>query len=277
MKEIRIDHVRLASGVSLEVASTGPLDGPPVLMLHGITDSWRSFERVMQELPSGLRLYALSQRGHGRSERPAKGYGIADFAADAAAFIRAKGGQPMLVVGHSMGTSVALRLSQDAPELVAGLALAGTFASYADKADLRDFYRADIENLSDPVPYQLALDFQLSTLEGELPAEALDVFVRESLQLPAAVWRQAFAGLFEDGFLPATHRIPVPLQVHWADQDAFCPRADQSRVLAQADDAELIVYPGVGHALHWERPRDFAQQVAQLANVVFAGQAAGVA
>jgi alpha-beta hydrolase superfamily lysophospholipase len=56
--------------------------GVPVILLHGITDSWRSFEPVLPHLPASIRAFALSQRGHGDSERPAAGYHPRDFAAD---------------------------------------------------------------------------------------------------------------------------------------------------------------------------------------------------
>lgn len=67
------------------VRRTGGRSGTPVIALHGVTDSWRSFEPVLPCLPSELRVIALTQRGHGASDKPAGGYRTADFAADVAA------------------------------------------------------------------------------------------------------------------------------------------------------------------------------------------------
>ena len=72
--------------------------GMPVVMMHGITDSWRSFESVMAHLPASFHVFALSQRGHGESDRPGS-YRQRDFAGDAAAFIEALDLGPALVVG----------------------------------------------------------------------------------------------------------------------------------------------------------------------------------
>src|SRR5262245_14854784 len=114
-------RISLAGGICLDYAVQGDPRGTPLLLLHGITDSWRSFEPVLDVLPRDLRAYAVSQRGHGDSDRPARGYAVRTWAADAAAFIRAVGAGPMLVVGHSMGSAVALRLAIDHPRLLSGL------------------------------------------------------------------------------------------------------------------------------------------------------------
>jgi non-heme chloroperoxidase len=127
----RLSHLRLHDGLQFEYAEQGPRGGPTVLMLHGITDSWRSFEPVLPLLPAHWHVVALSQRGHGGSDKTPRRYRTEDFAADAAAFARALDLAPMIVVGHSMGAANALRLALDAPELVQGLVLAGAFARFS--------------------------------------------------------------------------------------------------------------------------------------------------
>ena len=51
-------------------------------MIHGYSDSWFSFSRVLPLLPPELRVIAPDMRGHGDSERPPSGYRIADMADD---------------------------------------------------------------------------------------------------------------------------------------------------------------------------------------------------
>ena len=64
--------VSLSTGVRIEYVEQGnaEADGVPVIFLHGVTDSWRSFERVLPLLPPSIHAFALSQRGHGDSSRP---------------------------------------------------------------------------------------------------------------------------------------------------------------------------------------------------------------
>jgi non-heme chloroperoxidase len=83
----------------------GDPDGQPILFLHGYTDSWFSFSRLLPLLPTHYRAYAFSQRGHGDSERPDCCYEVADLVADVVAFLEAVGVERATVVGHSEGAS----------------------------------------------------------------------------------------------------------------------------------------------------------------------------
>src|SRR5688572_17336830 len=68
--------------VRLEYVETGDPTGLPVVFLHGVTDSWTSFEGTMERLPESIRAIAVSQRGHGNSSRPEHGYLMEDFSGD---------------------------------------------------------------------------------------------------------------------------------------------------------------------------------------------------
>ena len=96
--------IRLPSGRRHHYVSVGA-SGPRVVLLHGFTDSWRSFELLFPALGAKFQLFALDQRGHGGSAT-ADSYAIPDFAADAIAFIESLGGAPVHLVGHSLGTIV---------------------------------------------------------------------------------------------------------------------------------------------------------------------------
>ena len=63
-------HPRLATGPLDHYAAQGELDGEPMLFLHGDTDSWFSFSRLLPLLPTGYRAFAFDQRGHGDSRAP---------------------------------------------------------------------------------------------------------------------------------------------------------------------------------------------------------------
>ena len=62
----------LSTGVRLAYVEQGPRDGPPVVMLHGISDSHRSYDLVRPLLPSSWRVFTLAGVGHALHwERPA--------------------------------------------------------------------------------------------------------------------------------------------------------------------------------------------------------------
>ena len=84
-RPLRAKRIALPTGVTLPYVSSGSSTGVPVVLLHGVIDSWQSFATVLPHLPASIRAFALTQRGHGEADRPAAGYGMGDFAADVAA------------------------------------------------------------------------------------------------------------------------------------------------------------------------------------------------
>ena len=142
--------VSLSTGVRIEYVEQGKADGEPVIFLHGVTDSWRSFERVLPLLPPNIHAFALSQRGHGDSSRPTSGYRFADMSADLLAFLDAMGLRTAIIVGHSMGASVAQRFVIDHPDRVERFVVMGAFSTFDDPG-FADFVASSIAPLTDPI------------------------------------------------------------------------------------------------------------------------------
>jgi non-heme chloroperoxidase len=253
--------VSLSTDVRLEYVEQGRADGVPVVFLHGVTDSWRSFERVLPLLPPSLHAFALSQRGHGDSSRPASGYRLADMSADLLAFLDAMGLPSATIVGHSMGASVAQRFVIDHPDRVARLVLMGAFSTFQDPG-LADFVAASIAPLTDPIAAPFAREWQLSTLARAMPADHLDVVVSETLKVPARIWREAFDGfLHTSDFTSELTRVSAPVLLMWGDRDSYAQRAAQDRLLEVMPKARFIAYEGFGHAFHWEDPERFTRDL----------------
>ena len=262
MNAIITRSVRLPNGLRLHYAAQGEASGLPVLLLHGFTDSWRSFETTLPHMPAAFRAIALSQRGHGDSERPETGYRARDFADDLAAFLDVLGIERALIVGHSMGTQVAQRFALAHPRRVLGLVLVGGYVSMRANPVVHELWTSAVSRLVDPVDPGFVQDFQASTLARPLPQARMDLLVAESLKVPARVWRAACAAMFEDDPARELHRIDANTLILWGDRDTICTRADQDALLAGIVKSRLIVYRGAGHGLHWEEPARVAGDIA---------------
>lgn len=250
--------VMLSTGVRMEYVERGDPNGTPVVFLHGVTDSWRSFERVLPLLPQGVRAFAISARGHGDSSRPPSGYLYADMAADLRAFLDAMRIRSAVVVGHSMGSLVAQRFAVDHPQRVAGLVLMGAFPTLFHDPGIDDFYRSAIAPLTDPIDPRFAREWQQSTLARPMDPAHLDTMVDETLKVPARIWREAFRGFLDaPNFSAGLAHVSAPVLVAWGDKDTYATRAAQDQLLARIPGARLRVYEGGGHAFHWEDPAAF--------------------
>lgn len=261
-KKHHVSYAILPGGLKIEFVEQGQRSGTMLLLLHAITDSWRSFEPVLPHFPSAWHVIAMSQRGHGGSDKPAGPYGTRDFAADAVALIRALELPPVVAVGHSMGAANAMRLAIDHPDHVRGVVAAGAFASFGDKPDLQVFVRDQVAPLTDPIPRELAYHFQRDTLARATAPGLLETMTGESLRAPAHVWRQAFARLMDDDFKDDLPRLAVPTLMVQGSADAFVPAADTEHLLRTLQRAQASVWSGAGHAMHWEEPARFAAEVA---------------
>ena len=256
MAPIEIRRPKLASGLALEYAERGR--GTPIVFLHGYSDSWRSFEQVLERLPEGVRGIALTQRGHGESDRPRE-YGIESFAADGVAFLDVLRLPAAVIVGHSMGSLVAQEMALTTPARVSGLVLVGAAACF-DNPLVAEVLRA-VRDLCDPVPRAFAEDFQRATIYRPIGEAALSRFVDESMKLPAHVWRAVGSSIGTYRSLERLSRLRVPTLVVRGDRDEIAAHADQSRLVEAIAGAETLVYEEIGHALHWEAPQRFTDDL----------------
>ena len=251
---IRFSDARLSTGVRLHYAEQGDPSGEAIVFLHGYSDSWFSFSRVLPLLSAEYHAFALTQRGHGDSDKPQCCYKPEDFAADVNAFMEAVGIDEATLVGASTGALFAQRVALSYPRRVSRLVLiAPQTPANEDISGLVEEVRA----LEDPVPPEFVREFQKSTIYHPVPQEFFDTVVSESLKLPAHVWRDYLeqAGLSIDhDYVIELREIRAPTLILWGEQEALFPRGEQERLAASIPGAALKVYPESGHAVHWKRP-----------------------
>ncbi|MEV0727262.1 alpha/beta hydrolase [Polymorphospora sp. NPDC050346] len=126
-----------ARGIAQHVHVAGPVDGTPVLLIHGNCSSGAFWYPLLRHLPDPLRIVAPDLRGYGATDTaPVDATrGLRDFADDVAALLDhpalfgAPGARPV-VAGHSMGGGVAMQLLVDHPDRVAGLLLESPVSPY---------------------------------------------------------------------------------------------------------------------------------------------------
>jgi non-heme chloroperoxidase len=248
-------QVALPGRVTLSVVEQGPRDGLPVVLLHGITDSWWSWAEVLPLLPSTWRVLAPSQRGHGDSESPtaASAYAVTEFARDVVALLDARGIDRAVVVGHSMGGTVAERVALLAPGRVRAVVLVGASATWAGHPGVLELQQA-VAALTDPVPAAFADEFQKSTIARPVSPAFYDGVLRETAKVKAHVWRGAVAGLLAEDSSAALASVAAPTLLLWGDQDSFADAAVRDGLVKAMPRAAHRTMAGYGHALHWEAP-----------------------
>jgi pimeloyl-ACP methyl ester carboxylesterase len=141
---------KLPTGITMAYVETGPASGPNVILIHGLTDSLRSWSLTMAELhrlDPNLHILAVDQRGHGSSSMPEKQlcaatpekcFRPADFANDIVAFMNAKKIFRATLVGHSLGSFVTQEVALNHPDMIERAVLVATSTKGTDNVVIRD-------------------------------------------------------------------------------------------------------------------------------------------
>lgn len=253
---------KVDTGVTLQYVAQGDPKAAPIVLLHGVGDSWHSWDLVFPHLPPSVRVVAVTLRGHGLSDHPAKGYGRADFAGDVGALIRQLDLKGVTLVGHSLGSFVAQHVAAaDREGRIAKLVLVGsgpgTMRDPSTSSELRQYFAA----VRDPIDYAFARDFQAGTAHQPLPAAFLETMIGEVQRVPAAVFHELAEALGDPDAAQRLGSIRVPTLLVWGDRDGMFSRGDQDALLGMIRGSRLVTYPDTGHALHWEQPVRFARDL----------------
>jgi len=261
----------LASAAELYAIELG--EGPPLLLLHGVTANAYIWWPVMERLAGSYHCVAIDQRGHGRTGLPRDArFDAAAYARDAADLAAFIGRGPVVLVGHSLGARNAIVAGAMRPDAIAGV-IAIEFTPFIDKAA---FDALDTRVTGGPRSFGDRGDLTgyLSWRYPGLPADAVSRRASHGyaeradgrlapLADPGAM-RATCAGLRED-LAPDLRRLGVPaVLVRGADSRFVSDQAFRAACALRPDLAAVVV-GGADHYVPEERPAEVAQIVREFA------------
>lgn len=260
----------LGNGVTLRHVEAGDPDGPPLVLLHGWTDSSRSWSLLLPQL-GRFRLIIPDLRGHGGSDRPDR-YAVGDFADDLRRLLDAKGIARTAIAGHSLGSFVAQRFAFDHPERVERLVLIGSTAAPVLTPD--HWLWEAVMALDEPIDPEDP--FIAEWVSGATPVDAgfLAAVRAETIMVPRRVWRGVAHELATTELTRIAARIAAPTLILWGDADPLFDAASQAELLRLIPHARFHGFAGLGHNLHWEAPAAVGALIAGFVDAATAGVAA---
>ena len=123
--QLRFETARLASGPQVHYAEQGDPGGEPILFLHGYTDSWFAFSRLLPLLPNRYRALALDSVATATPSAPTTATPSTTLPPTSWRSWTPSASSRQTVVGHSAGSFIARRVAQIHPERVPRLVLIG--------------------------------------------------------------------------------------------------------------------------------------------------------
>jgi pimeloyl-ACP methyl ester carboxylesterase len=225
--------------------------GLPVLFVHGNTGSCRWFERVM-DIP-GCRTIALDLPNFGRSGPLPGDPDIDRYADSLAGFIRALGIDRPLLVGHSLGGSVAMSLAVRFPQLIRALMLVDCAPPSGLVTPVERHPVIEMMRTSKAVLAK-ALSAAVPTLKDEAFFAAL---VDDAQMMAAPAWIGNVITLGAFNCTAQCAALKAPVLVLWGRKDVILTEAMAHETATAFPRASLQILEGVGHSVMVEDPRDF--------------------
>lgn len=228
---------------------------PPVILIHGAGGThlnWPPQVRRLDEQP----VLAVDLPGHGKSEGVSR-QSIAEYAADLAAFLDALKVRAAVLVGHSMGSAIALSLAIMHPRRVLGLGLLGGGVRLRVAPAL-------LQNAADPSAFSACVQW---VTENSYGPQADPRLVELGAQRMAETRPPVLYGDFLacDGFDASADlpRIRVPTLILVGEQDKMTPPRLSRALNEQIPRSRLVSLPDTGHMLMLERPETVAHVLSE--------------
>jgi pimeloyl-ACP methyl ester carboxylesterase len=277
---MRIHTVKGGGGLRLHVREWGNADGPPILFMHGLSQSHLCWDRQYDSaLADEFRLVAFDLRGHGMSEAPPEPDHYTDgtlWADDVAAVIDELSLDRPVLVGWSYGGFIVCDyVRAHGQDRIAAIVFVGGAVTLGEAAfgtligpGFLDHF-ADLT--ADDLPSNIrAIRGMVRAFPAEpLPADDVETLLCAGMAVPARI-RANLAARAIDGD-DVLRALEVPLLVTHGRADTVVLPAMAEHVLATCPTAEASWYDNVGHTVHLEAPRRFNGELAELTRRVRAG------
>jgi pimeloyl-ACP methyl ester carboxylesterase len=284
--EVTIDGGRIVSlpGGDVQVFEEGTGSGAPIVLLHCYSCSLHWWDGLAPMLARNHPVIRIDLLGHGGSQKPSSGYSIDDQAGLVAGALDQLGVQGAVVVGHSMGFSVATALADRASQLVdrlvnidegpnedacslpflaklgytpvLGEAIWRVTPSFAIKDGYADAFAPGYD-LADgfPNPDQVVDDYHAMTYTSFKDAADANSDYTDEATLDQRL-----------------RQIPVPLLSIFGSEDQICDPQSSQAAYAALPGAQVAEVRGAGHSPNVEKPEETAALIEE-----FAADAAGLA
>lgn len=262
------------NGIHLHVVQAGPLEGPPVILLHGYPEFWWGWHNQIPELAkAGFRVIVPDQRGFNASDKPpgVEAYALDERVRDIVSLIESLGYESVYVAGHDMGAVVAWHLAIDHPDKVrklvaisVGHPLAYEAAS-KEKSEqetvswYRTFFQIPVipELVGRLNNWGLLVDnIRKTSREGTFSDDEMNVYRyawdRDDAMHSMINWYRA--GYRYPSPVEGDGRVRMPTKIIWGKHEAFSEARVAQLSLEFCDSGALVVLPDAGHWLLHEEP-----------------------
>ena len=234
-------------------------EGTPLLFLHGWrVDSsiWNKTIELMRENGIDNNIYALDFPGFGGSPVPAKDYNISDYAQIVEEFIKKLDLGKVIMVGHSFGGRVGIKLSAMYPELVAKLILVDSAGLVTEKG----------KKSAMQLGAKILKPFFANKFMQPLRKKIYKAIGSEDY-LATPELQNIYVNVTGEDLTPYLSQISALTLLIWGAKDKDTPLEFAKIINEKIKNSKLIVYPNAGHFSFSDNPAEFARKIKEFIHV----------
>lgn len=270
----RMHEHTLRAGERTLSCAVGPENGPPLVLFHGVTRCWQDWNPLLSALTERWQVFALDHRGHGKSGRVPPCYRVADFVADAVAFLDAQVPGPAVVLGHSLGAMVAAMVAAMRPGRVRAVVLEEPPGTTLAEGIGQSRFHLQFSNMVRLLPRAHDVETlarELADMEVQRPSDGAIVRFGELrdliairfgaeclLQMDPAVLTPLVQGRWLEhlDWFGALPKIDCPALLLRADPmcGGMLTESDATRITSLIPRCTRVDLPGVPHSIHSNQP-----------------------
>jgi non-heme chloroperoxidase len=262
-----VSHVVTPDGVRLRLADRGA--GPTTFVLvHGWKQSHRLWDRTVAILSRRHRVVAYDHRGMGESDKPSSRYDFDELAGDLALVLERLDLDDVVLVGWSMGCSVALRHMERGGDRVGSLVLLNgplrlTQAPDFAHAMTADQLQAHLDHLAAHWPAG-EREFQRESLLDPVPA-LVDWLWSVAVQTPLDIALTVVGHQAELDMRDAVAGLRVPVLAAYGRHDPYYPTSLAEWIARSAPEGSSVIFEQSAHCPPIEEPQRFCEVLERFA------------
>jgi len=255
-----IGEAQIATVNGVRIAYTVQGAGAPLVLIMGYrlsSSAWPN--EFIEALAARFTVLTFDNRGTGLSEKPLRGYALANMAADVCGLLDHLGIERAHVLGYSMGGGIAQEFALRYPARLLTLILCATFCGGSKTIYAKPHVLRTLHELEGLLPEEAARQIWSVTYSPaylQSNPQAVELQMRREIVNPTPLYAAdlQFQAIAEFDSSAALSRIGAPTLVLTGAFDQLVPPRN-SRIIADLiPHSELVVIPECGHRVMWESP-----------------------
>ena len=242
--------------IKLHYADEGDPNGPPIVFANSLGTDFRLWDKVVAQLPAGLRVIRYDKRGHGLSEAPRPPYAMGTLVRDVERLMDHLDVKDAMFVGLSIGGMIAQGLTVKRPDLVRAVVISNSGAKIGTKEMWNDRIAAveqgGIAALADGIMDRWFARSFHGTAEFHAWRNML-------LRTPVDGYLGCSAAIAGTDFYTPTSGIRIPALGIAGSEDGSTPPDLVRETVDLIPGSQFALIRGAGHLPCVEKPNEYAR------------------